>query len=316
MAPRQITVFGGSGFIGRYLVKRLADSGWRIVVAVRDPEAALFLKPLGDVGQIVPIAVNVGDKQAVHDAMGGSSAVVNLVGILFERGRQNYARAHVDAARHISEAATVHGVERLVQISAIGASATSPAGYARSKAAAEEIVTTNFPKTTILRPSIVFGPEDGFFNLFALLSVLSPVLPLFGGGTTQFQPVFVCDVASAIVNCLDNPATAGKTFELGGPTVYTFRQLMQIVVRETQRRCLLLPLPYAVASLQAAFLQFLPTPLLTPDQVRLMKIDSVVGGGMPGLDDLDINPTAVEVIVPTYLAQYRRGGLRGRPKFG
>lgn len=316
MAARQITIFGGSGFIGRYLVQRLAADGWRIVIAARDPEAAQFLKPLGDVGQIVPIAVNVADSQAVHDVVAGSAAVVNLVGILFERGKQTFARAHVEAARHIAEAARAQGAGRLVQISSIGAAANSPSAYARSKAAAEAIVAAGFPGATILRPSIVFGPEDGFFNLFGRLAVMSPVLPLFGGGRTRFQPVYVCDVASAIVRCLDDPATAGKTFELGGPTVYSFRDLMQIVVRETQRDCLLLPLPYAVASLQAAFLQFLPTPLLTPDQVKLMKIDNVADPAMPGLRDLGINPTTVEVIVPTYLARYRRGGLRGRPKFG
>jgi len=316
MAPRQVTVFGGSGFIGRYLVKRLADDGWRIVIAVRDPEAAHFLKPLGDVGQIVAIPVNVGDKQAVRNAVDGSSAAVNLVGILYERGRQSFARTHVEAARHIAEAAADEGCGRLVHISAIGASATSPAAYARSKAAAEANVVQAFPGATILRPSIVFGPEDGFFNLFARMAVVSPVLPLFGGGKTRFQPVYVCDVASAIDRCLDTSACAGTTYELGGPTVYTFRELMQIVVRETRRRCLLVALPYGVASLMAAFLQFLPVPPLTPDQVRLMKIDNVAGGGLPGLKDLGISPTAAEVVVPTYLARYRRGGLRGRPKFG
>ena len=315
MASRQVTVFGGSGFIGRYLVKRLADNGWRIVIAVRDPEAAHFLKPLGDVGQIVAIPVDVGDKQAVRNAVAGSSAAVNLVGILYERGRQTFARTHVEAARHIAEAAADEGCGRLVHVSAIGASATSPAAYARSKAAAEANVAQAFPGATILRPGIVFGPEDGFFNLFARMAVVSPVLPLFGGGMTRFQPVHVCDVASAIDRCLDTSASVGTTYELGGPTVYTFSQLMQIVVRETRRRCLLLALPYGVASLMAAFLQFLPVPPLTPDQVRLMKIDNVAGGGLPGLKDLGINPTAAEVVVPTYLARYRRGGLRGRPKF-
>ncbi|MEM7121022.1 MAG: complex I NDUFA9 subunit family protein [Pseudomonadota bacterium] len=316
MVPRQITIFGGSGFIGRYVVQRLADDGWRIVVAGRDPEAALFLKPLGDVGQIVPIAANVGDQASVEAAIHGSEAVINLVGILYQRGRQNFARTHVEAARHIANAAKSHGVERLIQISAIGASEDSPSTYATSKAEAEKIVRKTFPAATIIRPSIVFGPEDGFFNLFAKLAVMSPILPLFGGGKTRFQPVYVCDVASAIVACLDDPATQGQTFELGGPTVYSFRDLMKIVVRETQRRCALLPLPYAVAHLQALFLQFMPVPLVTPDQVRLMQIDNVVSGNQPGLADLGINPTTVEVIVPTYLAQYRRGGLKGRPKFG
>jgi uncharacterized protein YbjT (DUF2867 family) len=316
MARRDIVVFGGSGFIGRYLVARLAAGGWRVIVAVRDPEAAKFLQPLGDVGQIVPVRVDVADRDQVAAVSANATAIVNLVGILFERGKRNFRRLHVDAARNIAEAAQKAGIETVVQVSAIGASQHAAANYARSKAAAEEILRGLVPTVRILRPSIVFGQEDGFFNLFGRMAVFSPVLPLFGGGMTRFQPVYVDDVAAAIAACVNDADTAGKTYELGGPSTYTFRKLMEFIRRETRRKVVLLPLPYIVAHLQAFFLQFLPTPLLTPDQVRLMQADNVVSPGMPGLRDLGINPTTVEVIVPHYLSLYRRGGLRGQPRFG
>jgi NADH dehydrogenase len=310
MARRDIVVFGGSGFIGRYLVRALADDGWRVIVAVRDPEAARFLQPLGSVGQIVPIACDIGDSGQVAAVVARADAVVNLVGLLHERGRQTFRRIHVEAARHIGEAAAASGIRRIVQVSAIGASPRSPSNYARSKAAAEETLRGLVPETVIVRPSIVFGPEDRFFNMFARLAVFSPVLPLFGGGTTRFQPVYVEDVARAIVAALDDEDARGRTFELGGPRIYSFRQLMEVVRQQTGRRVCLLPLPFAVASLQAAFLQFLPDPPLTPDQVRLLKVDNVVAPGALGFADLGVVPTTVEVIVPTYLARYRPSNPR------
>jgi len=306
MARRDIVVFGGSGFIGRYLVRALADDGWRVIVAVRDPEGAAFLQPLGSVGQIVPIACDVGDREQVAAVVARADAVVNLVGLLHERGRQGFRRIHVEAARHIGEAAAARGIRRVVQVSAIGASPGSSSGYARTKAAAEEALRELVPDTVVLRPSLVFGPEDRFFNMFARLAVFSPVLPLFGGGLTRFQPVYVDDVARAIVAALDLEAARGRTYELGGPRIYSFRQLMEFVRDQTGRRVCLLPLPFALASLQAAVLQLLPYPLLTPDQVRLLKIDNVVAPGAPGFADLGIVPTTIEVIVPTYLARYRR----------
>ena len=306
MARRDIVVFGGSGFIGRYLVRHLAQQGWRIVVAVRDPLDAGFLQPLGDVGQIVPVACDVGDAGQVAAVLARADAAVNLVGLLYERGRQNFRRIHVDAARNIGAGAAAAGIGRVVQISAIGASERSPSDYARSKAAAEAALREVLPQAVVLRPSIVFGAEDAFFNLFARIASLSPVLPLFGGGMTRFQPVYVDDVARAIVAALDLPQAAGQTYELGGPRVYSFRQLMEIVCRVTRRRPLLVPVPFALAALKALFLQFLPTPPLTPDQVRMLRIDNVVGQGALTLADLGVTPTTVEVIVPTYLARYRR----------
>ncbi len=316
MARRDIVVFGGSGFIGRYLVRRLANDGWRVIVAVRYPEAASFLQPLGDVGQIVPVKVDVADAQEVASVTARASAIVNLVGILFERGKRNFRPMHVDAARNIGEAARKAEIETVVQISANGASLHASANYARSKAAAEQVLQDLVPTVRILRPSIVFGQEDGFFNLFGRLAVFSPVLPLFGGGMTRFQPVYVDDVAAAIVACVDDADRAGTIYELGGPSTYTFKNLMGFVRRETQRKVLLMPMPFFVAHVQALFLQFLPKPLLTPDQVRLMKVDNVADPTMPGLKVLGINPTTVEMIVPHYLSLYRRGGLRGRPRFG
>jgi len=306
MARRDIVVFGGSGFIGRYLVRHLAQQGWRIVVAVRDPLDARLLQPLGDVGQIVPVACDVGNKEQVAAVLAHADAAVNLVGLLFERGSQNFQRVHVEAARNIGQGAAVAGITRVVQVSAIGAAPHSPSSYARSKAAAESALREAVPQAVVLRPSIVFGAEDGFFNLFARIAMLSPVLPLFGGGMTRFQPVYVDDVARSIVAALAMPEAAGRTYELGGPRVYSFRQLMEIVRRETRRHPLLVPVPFALAQLKALFLQLLPVPPLTPDQVRLLKIDNVVAPGALTIADLGIAPTTVEVIVPTYLARYRR----------
>jgi len=306
MARRDIVVFGGSGFIGRYLVRHLAQQGWRIVVAVRDPLDARLLQPLGDVGQIVPVACDVGDKEQVAAVLAHADAAVNLVGLLYERGSQNFHRVHVEAASNIGQGAAAAGITRVVQVSAIGAAPHSPSSYARSKAAAEDALREAVPQAVVLRPSIVFGAEDGFFNLFARIAMLSPVLPLFGGGMTRFQPVYVDDVARSIVASLAMPEAAGRTYELGGPRVYSFRQLMEIVRRETRRHPLLVPVPFALAQLKALFLQLLPVPPLTPDQVRLLKIDNVVAPGALTIGDLGIEPTTVEVIVPTYLARYRR----------
>ncbi|MBC6440775.1 MAG: complex I NDUFA9 subunit family protein [Rhodospirillales bacterium] len=316
MAQRDIVVFGGSGFLGRYLVRRLADDGWRVIVAVRDTERAKFLQPLGDVGQIVSVRADIADPEQVSALVDGTDSVVNLVGILYERGKRTFRRIHVEGARNIAEAAARSGCRHMVQVSSIGAMLQSPSAYARSKAAAEQAVLETMPQAAIVRPSIVFGAEDGFFNLFGQMATWSPVIPLFGGGTTRFQPVYVDDVAAAIVACLNDRSTAGRTFELGGPSTYSFRQLMEVVRRETQRGVLLVPMPFLVAQIQALFLQLPPKPILTPDQVRLLKIDNVAARSMPGLGDLGITPTTVEVVVPSYLALYRRGGLRGPARFG
>lgn len=308
MAPRRITVFGGSGFVGRYLVQCLARRGWIIKVAVRRPDAALFLKTYGDVGQITPVPASVLHEGSIKAAVAGADAVVNLVGILYERGRQRFDEVHVAGARRVAEAALAAGATRLVQMSALGADPASPSDYARSKAAGEEAAAAAFPGASIVRPSIVFGPEDGFFNRFASMARFSPVLPLIGGGKTRFQPVYVGDVAQAIALMLDDPRTAGRTYTFGGPLVYTFRELMELILEMTNRRRLLLPIPFWLASLQATFLELLPSPPLTRDQVRLLQRDNVVPAGAPGLAEFGITPKAVELIVPTYLGVHRRGG--------
>jgi NADH dehydrogenase len=313
MAQRVVTVFGGSGFIGRHLIGRLAKQGWIVRVAVRRPSQAGFLKPLGEVGQITPLRAPVQDPIAVEAAVEGADAAINLVGILYERGKQTFAGVHAGGARTVAEAAAAAGVEHLVQVSAIGADLHAAADYARSKAAGEAAVKTAFPSATIVRPSIVFGPEDDFFNRFAVMARLSPALPLIGGGSTRFEPVYVGDVAQAIAKCVADPACAGKTYELGGPRVYTFKELLQLLLREIRRRRLLVPWPFALAEVQARFLELLPVPPLTRDQLRMLRRDNVVSEGALTLADLGIQPTSVEVILPTYLDRYRPGGRFNQP---
>ncbi|MBI3512958.1 MAG: complex I NDUFA9 subunit family protein [Proteobacteria bacterium] len=308
MALHVVTVFGGSGFIGRTLIQRLAKTGAAIRVPVLNAERAKLLKPMGDVGQITPVRIDITSAAAVAAAVEGADAVINLIGILYERGRSRFQAVHVEAAALMAVAARDAGVGRFVQVSAIGADAAAPAAYARSKAAGEAAVRATLPDAVILRPSIVFGPEDGFFNRFAGLAQLSPALPLIGGGHTRFQPVYVGDVADAIMVALRDPATNGKTYELGGPRTYTFKELMTLMLAEIQRDRLLIPLPFGLAALQAAVLELLPVPLLTRDQVKMLKRDTVVGAGALTLRDLGITPAALEPILPTYLDRFRPGG--------
>ncbi len=308
MAGRVVTVFGGSGFIGRHLIGRLARQGWTIRAAVRSPSRAGFLKPMGEVGQVTPIRAPIQDRIAVESAVAGADAVINLVGILYERGPQTFAAVHAHGAQAVAAAAAAAGVERLVQVSALGADHHGRSDYARSKGAGEAAVRTAFPEAVILRPSVVFGPEDSFFNRFAGLARVSPVLPLIGGGKTRFQPVYVGDVADAIATSVSDPACAGRTYELGGPHVYTFKELMELVLRQIHRRRLLVPWPFALAELQAVFLELLPVPPLTRDQVRLLRRDNVVTEGALTLADLGITATAAEVILPSYLDRHRPSG--------
>ena len=302
------TIFGGSGFIGRHIVQRLARAGWTVRVAVRHPDTAAFLKPMGDVGQIVPVRCDVTRDADVAAVLAGADAAVNLVGILYERGRRSFQAMHVDAAARIAKAATAAGVTTLVQMSALGASTQSTSVYAQTKARGEDAVREAFPSAVVLRPSVVFGPQDGFFNMFGALARFSPALPLVGGGNTRFQPVYVCDVADAAMAALSDPAHVGKTFELGGPRVYTFKQLLQILLQEIDRKRLLIPVPFPLATIKAAVLELLPKPLLTRDQVELLKTDNICSGTLPGLEAFAIEPAAVEVVLPSYVDIYRKGG--------
>ncbi|MGF1640005.1 MAG: complex I NDUFA9 subunit family protein [Rhodospirillales bacterium] len=302
MNRRLITIFGGSGFIGRHVVQRVAADGWIVRVAVRDPVAAAFLQPLGEAGQIVARVADVADAATVETAVEGADVVVNLVGILYERGRRTFQRVHVDGAANVARAAKAAGTSRLVQMSAIGADAHSPAAYGRTKKGGEDAAQAGFPGTTVVRPSVVFGPEDDFFNRFAAMARILPALPVF---ETAFQPVYVGDVADAVKAIIDDPATVGKTYELGGPRVIRFRELMELVLSETRRRRLLLPVPLAIAEFEAWFLEKLPVPPLTRDQVKLLQRDNVVSADALTLADLGLQPTAVEAILPTYLHRYR-----------
>lgn len=304
------TVFGGSGFVGRYIVKRLAQRGYIVRVGVRDPDRANFLKPMGNLGQIVPMAASVRDDASVAALVAGAEVVVNCVGILYETGSQTFQALHAEAPGRIGRAAAAAGARHVVHVSAIGADAASPSAYARTKAEGEAALRAAFPQAVVLRPSIVFGPEDDFFNQFAALAQVLPALPLFGGGTTRFQPVYVGDVADAAMAALDRAEAAGNTYELGGPRIYTFREILEFILRTTGRKRFLISIPYSVGALQARLFELLPKPLLTRDQLILLQRDNVVSPGALTLADLGITPKAVEAIVPTYLARFRRGGPR------
>lgn len=306
-----VTVFGASGFIGRHLVQRLARRGMRVKAAQRRPQRALFLTPMGDVGQVVPVGVDIRDEASVAAAMAGSDMVVNLAAIFYESaGNGRFQAVHVEGAGRVARLAKQAGVQRLIQMSGIGADRNSRSPYVRSRGEGEEAVRAAFPGVTILRPSIVFGPEDGFFNRFAAMAQWAPALPLFGGGVTRCQPVYVGDVADAMVACLTNPATAGQTYELAGPRVYSYAEIMRLVLAVTERKRALVKLPFWMADLIAIFAGLAPgQPMLTRGQAQLLRHDNVAQG-KPGLKDLGIEPTACEVILPTYLDRYRRGGKR------
>ena len=312
MARQLATVFGGSGFIGRYIVQRLARRGWMVRVAIRRPDEALFLKPMGDVGQITPVAANIRHERSVSAAVEGADAVINLVGILDEGGLQRFDDVHAEGPRRLARAAKVAGAHRFLHVSALGADPQSPAAYGRSKAAGETQVLDQFPAATIFRPSIVFGPEDDFFNRFAKMAQLLPALPLIGGGRTRFQPVYVGDVADAAMAALENPDAAGRTYELAGPKAYSFKELMEILLAQIGRRRLLLPIPMPLARLQATLLGLLPHPLLTLDQLRLLERDNVPSGQFAGLKELGIDPEGLEAILPGYLDRFRPGGRFAR----
>lgn len=303
------TVFGGSGFIGRYLVQRLANHDFVVRVAVRDPAGARFLQTQGRVGQIVPLAASVTEEAAAARAIAGANLVVNLVGILHERRPGDFQRIQAEGAGRVARLAAAAGAERLVHVSAIGADPASPSAYGRSKGEGEQAVRAAFPGAVILRPSIVFGPEDAFFNRFAGLSRMLPFMPVIAGGT-RFQPVHVGDVAAAIVAAAEREDTPGRTFELGGPRVASFRELLRYILEVTGSRKPLVDIPPSIAALQARMGEFLPNPPLTRDQLLMLGRDNVVAEGAAGLAELGIAPKAMEAVVPGYLARFRPGGGR------
>ncbi len=317
--PPLVTIFGGAGFVGRHLVRALARRGYRVRVASRRPHLAHHLQPLGTVGQIHAVQANLRHRWSIDRAVAGVDVVVNLVAILHESGTQRFDALHGAGARSVAEAAAAEGA-RLVHMSAIGADPDSPAHYGRSKAAGERAAFETVPDAVVFRPSIVFGPEDHFFNRFAAMARLSPVLPLIGGGHTRFQPVYVGDVAEAMARAVDGAVEGGRVYELGGPRVLTFRECMEEMLRHVQRKRILLPVPWSLARLKAAFLGLLPNPLLTTDQVRLLEVDNVVSEEAKRedrtLEGLGIRPQALEAVLPNYLWQYRATGQFPRQTAG
>jgi uncharacterized protein YbjT (DUF2867 family) len=309
-----VTVFGGSGFIGAQVVRALTKRGYRVRIAVRQPNVSYRLRVLGDVGQIELVQANLRNGPSVARALEGAEACINLVGVLYEQGRQRFQTLHAKAAEDVAEACAQRGITRFVQISALGADEASDSKYARTKAMGEAAVRKAIPQAVIIRPSVVFGQDDSLFNRFASLASLLPAIPLPGGGETKFAPLFVGDLAQAVVNALADPATAGKTYEVGGPRIYSYRQMMELTLAEIHKRRLLVPLPWGLASLlgQLAELpsKLLPiAPMLTADQVAMLKTDCVPAKGMPGLKQLGVTePTPLEGILPLYLYRYRKGG--------
>ena len=311
-SPGLVTVFGGSGFVGAQAVRALAKAGWRVRVAVRKPSLAFNLRPLGDVGQIQLVRCNITSRSDVEAALRGADAAVNLVGILYESGKSTFQSQHVEATRIVAETCVAQGIQRLVQVSAIGADVASPSAYGRSKGEAEAVVKQLLPGAVILRPSIVFGEGDAFLNKFASMATMAPALPLIGGGETRFQPVHVADVAEAIARATTQPDAGGRTFELGGPAVWSFGDILKYILRETGRDRLLAPLPFFAARIVGSLAQVTAAvgiaPVLTKDQVLMLEKDNVVAPGVEGLSALDIQPTGLEAIAPSYLWRYRRGG--------
>jgi len=314
MKQHRAAILGGNGFIGRYVVKRLAERGDVLTVGGRRAASAKFLKLKGDVGQVGLVNIRIDDEALLPAFVANNDAVVNFVGILHESGGQRFDMVHHVGPAHLARLAREAGVARFVHLSAIGADPRSTSAYARTKAAGEQAVRDAFPTATILRPSVVFGPEDQFFNRLAAVAMVSPVLPLIGGGETRFQPVYVGDVADAVVRCIDDSTTAGRTYELGGPKVYSLRALTELLLAEIHRKRYLIDLPFGLASLQARLMSLLPNPPLTPDQVEMLKRDNVVSSGALTLATLGIEPTAVEAILPGYLDRFRRGGWYARER--
>lgn len=299
----RIVVFGGSGFLGRHIVRRLAKQGHALRIVVRRPNEALFLKTAGRVGQIEIVHGNIRDEASTRAALDGATAVINAVGILYESGRQKFDAVQGAGAARLAAIAQSEGVAQFIQISAIGADASSASAYARSKAEAEAAILAIYPDAHILRPSIVVGPEDDFFNRFAGMAQLAPGLPLIGGGLTQYQPVSVFDVAQGVAVCLAG-APAG-IYELGGPQIFTFRELMELMLEKIGKTRLLVPLPFAVASMLAQLTRFLPKPPLTPDQVILLRSDNVVGEDAADLAALGVEATPIALLLDSYLGRYR-----------
>lgn len=302
------TIFGGSGFLGRNIVWKLAREGYAIKVATRVPERAYFLKPAGNVGQVVPFYCDYSDHKSIMAAVQGADIVINCVGVLFENKKQRFDKIHSDLPAAIAKACSKAGVERFIHISALGVE-QSISNYAKTKRAGEKAAQKNFADVTILRPSIVFGEDDSFFNMFARMAQILPALPLIGGGKTKFQPVFVGDIADSVIAAIAMPQSKGQIYALGGPEVQNFRALFETMFEHTGKRVMLVSLPWSVAKMEAFFMEkTMAAPLLTRDQIKSLRSDNVVPEGALTLLDLGLTPTPMGMILPTYLSRYKKGG--------
>lgn len=313
MKGKTVTIFGATGFLGRYIVKHLAAEGAVIRACNRHLDDAQFLKTIGEVGQITPMAVDITHQQRVEAVCRDADYVINCVGIMHTRRTKSFDLVHHLAVKKLGEICWLLGVEKLLHISGLGVREHSDAQYARSKWQGERSLLKEFPSAIILRPSVMFGHEDSFLNRFGRLSQLFPILPLIGGGTTRFQPVFVNDVALAVIKALKTNDAMGKVYELGGPKVYSFKELMEYLCFITKRECWLMSIPRWLMLLESYFLQWLPGPPITPDQVRMLKYDAVVADEALTFKDLGIQPTSLELIAPTYLSRYAHA-LRSVPQ--
>jgi uncharacterized protein YbjT (DUF2867 family) len=300
-----ITVFGGSGFVGRYIVRALAKTGARIRVAVRNPHTAIHTTTSGTVGQITPIFCNIRNYKSVEDALHGADIAINCVGILHPSGKQSFPAVQAQGAEHIAHAAMRLQLKRVIHLSAIGAAENSQSHYARSKGLGEQNMLRYFPKVTILRPSVIFGAEDNFCNRFAKMASLSPFLPLIGGGHTKFQPIYVGDVVDAVMSAINNEKTAGKIYEIGGSEILTFKQILEKICFHTKKPRLLLHVPFTFARIGAWFAEFLPNPAITNDQLILLEQDNIASPLLGSLRDLGVKPRTMDSILPTYLQRYQ-----------
>ena len=308
MQEKTVAVIGGAGFVGRAVVEKLARKGARVIVLTRNAERAKILKPLGDVGQITALSGNVLNDADLERVLAPADMVVNLVGVLASKGKQSFTALHSELPARLADIGLEHGIEKIVHISALGAALGAVSHSSRSKAEGERGLLRVMPNASILRPSVIFGPGDGFFCRFGQMAMLAPALPLIGGGENLMQPVYIGDVAEAVMRCLEDRATDGQIYELGGPTQYSFKELMQMTREAVERPVALVRVPAALMRLPPALFSVLPNPPLTTDQIRQLGVDNVVSGDVPGFEALGIKPQPAEAHVPHFLAQFRPGG--------
>ena len=308
MKQKIATIFGASGFIGRHLIRSLTEKDFRIIAATRSPYLYGYLKPLGNPGQIDLEKVNLFEEENLRTLIKNSDVVINLVGILYENKKQKFEDIHVKFPALLTKLCNEQNIKKLVHISALGINETANSQYMQSKLKGEKNILNNFNRSVILRPSIIFGPEDKFFNQFAALAEFFPALPLIGGGLTYFQPIYVGDVVKSIVTILEKEEINKNIYELGGPQTFTFKELMEILLKQIKKKRFLVPIPFSFAKFLAKILQLLPKPMLTTDQVEMLKFDNVVTNNYPALKDLKINPKSIDSILPSYIWRFRKGG--------